>query len=695
MKMNKSIYKSFIDCKLKAYYEKNKTPKTNENETYMVFYNYAKLKELGMSYMASRYHFVDISNLKGVKYFNDKINETMKYIQKPGYNCICNAAFQNGPIQGQIDFLVKAPDGMRWSPVIVKASEDIKENIGVDCGFVKALLRDKVEIDKIYILSVNKSFIKHGKISDVRNLITITSKFDGKDLVDYADNFPVDFGACEMFLENPTKPVFKGCKNCKYCEWRDRCVKDGNLPEYGTLDIIYGKDTAYKYFAEGKKLIKDVPYDEDFDLRQTAQIYCEKNPDKIIFEPKKIKSFLKGLKEPYHFMDFEALNTLVPRVDGTRPFEFVPYQYSLHQTKSDLKVYNHDEFLSFDMDCRKEFLDRLLTSLGTEGSIIVWNVEFEQTRLNELAEQFPEYRKRIEALEDRYFDLMIPFDKLWFYKPEMYGKYSLKYVFPALSDVKSYNDLNVKNGLQTMILYFKILKGEINPDEVRQAMLDYCSLDTESMIYILDEMRKAIKTLTPDKYVTLTQMNKEVKEEQLNRRFKTSKIPAICSNIVHDLVADIPDDKIDEDGYRLVANWMKEHRVKDYVMSDKSDEIKMADIVNYWDSLPVESQAGNVMSKNKMLQLIRVSRFALENPESSNILKMSSIVNISKAKKKGKDKAEAKDAKEDKVIDKIDDDFDVNNPNLSLDEIEGLMESLDIPTSEEYGNFADILEEFQ
>ena len=548
MKMNKSIYKSFIDCKLKAYYEKNKTPKTNENETYMVFYNYAKLKELGMNYMASRYHFVDISNLKGVKYFNDKINETMKYIQKPGYNCICNAAFQNGPIQGQIDFLVKAPDGMRWSPVIVKASEDIKENIGVDCGFVKALLRDKVEIDKIYILSVNKSFIKHGKISDVRNLITITSKFDGKDLVDYADNFPVDFGACEMFLENPTKPVFKGCKNCKYCEWRDRCIKDGNLPEYGTLDIIYGKDTAYKYFAEGKKLIKDVPYDEDFDLRQTAQIYCEKNPDKIIFEPKKIKSFLKGLKEPYHFMDFEALNTLVPRVDGTRPFEFVPYQYSLHQTKSDLKVYNYDEFLSFDMDCRKEFLDRLLTSLGTEGSIIVWNVEFEQTRLNELAEQFPEYRKRIEALEDRYFDLMIPFDKLWFYKPEMYGKYSLKYVFPALSDVKSYNDLNVKNGLQTMILYFKILKGEVNPDEVRQAMLDYCSLDTESMIYILDEMKKAIKTLTPDKYVTLTQMNKEVKEEQLNRRFKTSKIPAICSNIVHDLVADIPDDKIDEDG---------------------------------------------------------------------------------------------------------------------------------------------------
>lgn len=708
--INKSIYKSLRDCSLKAYYEKKKIQKTNENETYLVFYNYQKLKSLAMAWMKKHYIFYDISS--NAKYFNDKIQLTQTKMQEGKVTCIANACFSNESIQGMIDFVIKAPDGMRWSLVMVKSAEDIKENIGVDAAYAKALIGDKFVLDKIYTISVNKDYIKNGKINNVRDLITISSKFDGKELIDYADEFLVDLRKCSMFDLSPNKPSFKGCKNCKYCEWRDACVKQGFLPEYGTLDIIYGKDIAYKYFNEGKKFIKDVPYDEEFDLRQTVQIYCEKNPNLFVFEPKRIKNFLKNLKEPYHFMDFEALNTMIPRVDGTHPFEFVPYQYSLHQTMKDLKVYNHDEFLSFDADCRKEFLDKLLNSLGTEGSIIVWNQDFEQSRLNELAEQFPEYRERIDALESRYFDLMVPFEKLWLYKREMYGKYSLKYVFPSLSQIKSYHDLNVKNGLETMVLYFKILKGEERAEDHRQDMLDYCGLDTESMIYILDEVQKLIKTATPSQYVSLDAVKKEVREEQLNRRFKKTKIPVITNNIINNLLQDVPDDEIEYQGYNIVRDFMNKYLIKDYVPNDKSDEITMADISYYWNNLPVETlnMNGNTMSQNKILNLVRVSRFATINPDTSNILKMGTVLKVHKAKqakeqKKQEKAIEEKELKEN-LIDKKDEEIfdldintlDVNNPDIDINEIEALIESINIPTPQEvqeYESMEDMLEQFK
>lgn len=718
MKLNKSMYKSYQDCPLKGYYEKTGVKKTNENETYMVFYNYGKLKEIATKYMMGMYRCIDIT--KHAKYFSDKIRETHKYLQQGTYECIINACIDNGPIQGQIDFLVKSGDEARWSPVIVKSAEDIKENVGIDAAYVKALLDGKYEIDKIYIISVNKSAVKTDTINSLE-LISISSKFDGKELVDFADEFAVNLAECEMYLNSTNRPRFTGCKNCKYCEWRDVCVKSGFLPEYGTLDIIYGRDTAYKHFKNGCKLIKDVPYDEEFDLRQTAQIYCEKNPNKMIFEPKKIKHFLKGLKEPYHFMDFEALNTLVPRLRGTHPFEFVPYQYSLHQTMKDLKIYNHDEFLSFDMDCRKEFLDRLLDSLGEEGSIIVWNQEFEESRMNELAEQFPEYRKRISKLRTRYFDLMIPFEKLWLYKPEMYGKYSLKYVFPALSDAKSYSDLNVKNGLQTMILFFKILKEPAATrnqliNQHKDDMLAYCSLDTESMIFILDEMQKMLKNLPPkESYVSLDAMKTEVREEQLNRRFKDSKIPTILTNIINNLLINVATENIDEEGYTVVTKWMEEHRIKDYVPSDKSDEIRAEDIVYYWDSLPMESNNETHISKNKLLRLVGVSRFAIENPNSSNILKMSTIINVSKAKKAENKKTKEKEKTEEQIIANIEDieditkvidediskldisEIDVNNPDINIEDVSALIDNLEVPTEEDvekYESLSDILDKY-
>ena len=46
--------------------------------------------------------------------------------------------------------------------------------------------------------------------------------------------------------------------------------------------------------------------------------------------PDGIRGFLDTLWYPLYFFDFETFMTAIPIYDFTRPYQQVPYQYSLH-----------------------------------------------------------------------------------------------------------------------------------------------------------------------------------------------------------------------------------------------------------------------------------------------------------------------------------------------------------------------------
>jgi len=131
-----------------------------------------------------------------------------------------------------------------------------------------------------------------------------------------------------------------------------------------------------------------------------------------------------------------------------------------------------------------------LDHLGENGSIIVWNQAFENTRLKEIARDFPEYADQIESVLERVVDLMVPFRRKHLYTPEMNGSYSLKAVLPALVPDLAYDDLEIQEGGSASMTY-ESLYSNTNSESVakkRADLLKYCELDTMSMIRILEEL---------------------------------------------------------------------------------------------------------------------------------------------------------------------------------------------------------------
>jgi predicted RecB family nuclease len=204
---------------------------------------------------------------------------------------------------------------------------------------------------------------------------------------------------------------------------------------------------------------------------------------------------MKALKYPLYFMDFETVNPAIPRFKGMRPYQQIPFQWSVHILKEAGGEPEHHEFLATDAnDPRREFITSLLPILGKSGSIVVYCQAFEERRLAELATWFPEFAERIKKIQSRLWDLL-PVIRNNVYHPAFAGSYSLKYVLPALVPQLTYVGMQVADGQAAGITWESLGRGCLDQSErkiTRKALLDYCALDTEAMVRLVEQLRSFV-----------------------------------------------------------------------------------------------------------------------------------------------------------------------------------------------------------
>ena len=199
---------------------------------------------------------------------------------------------------------------------------------------------------------------------------------------------------------------------------------------------------------------------------------------------------------PIYHLDFETFATAVPVFDGSRPYQQLVFQYSLHieHQNGDLE---HREYLAAadGTDPRIAFIDRMIEDCGTSGSVLVYNRGFESGKIEDLIEFSPKYTLALQGIIDRIVDLMVPFRERWYYTPEMQGSYSIKKVLPALVPELSYDNLDIKGGGVASSTFSQMIQGTFEGDvkETRKHLLAYCKMDTLAMVEILKKLKN--KTL--------------------------------------------------------------------------------------------------------------------------------------------------------------------------------------------------------
>ena len=249
------------------------------------------------------------------------------------------------------------------------------------------------------------------------------------------------------------------------------------------------KKKCFELYDSGIVKIEEVPDDIKLNEKQMIQRALVENGGEHV-NKKKIKNFVDSLKHPIYYLDFETINPVIPKFDGMKPYQRIPFQFSLHiQEKPEGEV-KHISFLAEGVDDpRPKFMQALKDNLGDEGSILVYNQSFEKGVMRECAEAIPEFQEWFEKnIEPRVKDLWDVFRNFWYYSSKQKGSASIKYVLPVLSDL-SYQNLDIKKGDFASYEWERITFLENVSDEekkkVRDALEKYCEMDTMAEVEIL------------------------------------------------------------------------------------------------------------------------------------------------------------------------------------------------------------------
>jgi hypothetical protein len=230
---------------------------------------------------------------------------------------------------------------------------------------------------------------------------------------------------------------------------------------------------------------------ESLTQHQRVQVEAVRSLTERVNKPV-VRDFLRDLRYPIHFIDFETFSTAIPLFDGLRPFQRVPFQFSLHVQPSPNADLVHHGFLADGTgDPRRNFMDRLQGAVEGKGSLVAYNAAFERGVLTECAEALPAYRPWVQSLEPRFFDLLEPFRTFDYYHPAQHGSASMKAVLPALTG-RGYDELEIRDGDMASREYLRVTYGRPAPDErerVRRQLEQYCGLDTRGMWQIVAALR--------------------------------------------------------------------------------------------------------------------------------------------------------------------------------------------------------------
>jgi hypothetical protein len=177
----------------------------------------------------------------------------------------------------------------------------------------------------------------------------------------------------------------------------------------------------------------------------------------------------------------------VPRWEGTRPYQQLPFQFSLHIIHGDGA--HGASGLPRSIRCRSLTGLRRGThpALRHQGPIFAYNAGFESRVIGELAARFPDSRPHLHAIAARLVDLL-PIARRHYYHPSQHGSWSIKAVLPALCPDLSYADLDgVQDGNMAQTAYQEAIARRPPPNARRsssQQLHEYCKLDTLAMVRI-------------------------------------------------------------------------------------------------------------------------------------------------------------------------------------------------------------------
>ena len=377
----------------------------------------------------------------------------------------------------------------------VKSSTSVKDSGQhsqiKDAAFQRIVAEEAgLEVARVFIVHLNKDYVRQGDI-DLEELLIFADVTSDVAEVEAATHTEID-GALALLAQHDIDENSCSClqlTKSNHCDSFSYFNPAIPTPSIYTLPRI-SKAKIAGFVADGRFDLDEIGLDEVTDKQafvlQSAHL---KTP---MIDQTAIAAFFSKATYPIYFIDYETYSSAIPLVDGGRPQAPIPFQYSLHvkRTPDDTELL-HAEYLAEAAASPLAMIEHMQSHIGATGSLVSWHASFENTQNKTMAAQYPDKADFLQDLIKRTLDLEDVF-KGGYVDIAFAGSTSIKKVLPVIAPELTYSGMDVASGTDAMEAWNRLItmRNGVEKDQLREAMLKYCKLDTYAMVRIFEEMER-------------------------------------------------------------------------------------------------------------------------------------------------------------------------------------------------------------
>lgn len=400
---------------------------------------------------------------------------------------IFEAGFSAGGALTFADIMLPEQRGTKlvWHMIEVKSSTSVKDYHYDDLAVQAFVLQcAEIPLTSITLAHIDSSWVYQGN-GDYRGLLkendltaeTLSRTDEVNEWIIQAQNI----------VAQPTEPVIETGDQCNSpfeCSFYSYCSRNEPKPEYPICWLPrFPSAKAEKLAAQGINDLRNIP-DELLNDKQ-LRVKTHTLTNTVLFDAVGAASDLAAYPLPAYFLDFETIQFAVPVWKGTRAYQQIVFQFSLHRLDASGQL-EHTEFLDLSgTDPSESFTQSLIAACSKQGPIFVYNAGFETARIRELAERYPSLSQSLLAINSRVVDLL-PIARERYYHPSQQGSWSIKKVLLAAVSELRYDTLEgVQDGSMAMNAFVEGIHPGTTPvrkAQIEQQLLAYCKLDTYAMV---------------------------------------------------------------------------------------------------------------------------------------------------------------------------------------------------------------------
>ncbi len=411
----------------------------------------------------------------------EAVARTRELMADPNVPAIFEAAFEYNNIRIRAD-VIERLEGNAWGLREVKSSTRTKPE-HVDDAAIQAHVLHKigVSVTSIELVHVNNQYQRSSGPIDWSTFFKRTDLM--QDVSNVLPELREEIIEQHRVLTDNREPDIPPGPHCPdICPYWERCT--AHKPADWIMKLPHMSAKKFTALQERQiERISKIP--DDFDLTTIQdRIRTVIQSQKPYIAPS-LAIALEDISGPVSYLDFEAMNPALPIYVGTRPYQRIPFQWSLHVRRADNAIAHHEFLGEGRDDPREAFATSLIAALGDDDTPVIVYSAYEKSVLNELARDFPHFAADIHKIIDRLVDLLA-IVRANIYLASFQGSFSIKTVGPSLVPDLTYDDLeNIKDGEAASIAFQQLVNGredDIDRERIRQNLRAYCARDTLAMV---------------------------------------------------------------------------------------------------------------------------------------------------------------------------------------------------------------------